>query len=49
MQTFCAVVAYADVVVAENTFSNLARQGGLDKKFGTQINTSLLELKERLA
>jgi hypothetical protein len=49
MQTFCAVVAYADVVVAENTFSNVARQGGLDKKFGTQITTSLLELKERLA
>ena len=25
MQTFCAVVAYADVVVAENQFANLAQ------------------------
>jgi hypothetical protein len=49
MQTFCAVVAYADIIVAENMFSSLARQAGLDKKFNTQIVTSLLELKDRLA
>lgn len=48
MQTFCAVVAYADVVVAENTFANVARQAGLDKKFGTRITTNLLDLKDQL-
>jgi hypothetical protein len=45
MQTFCAVVAYADVVIGENMFANLARQSQLDKKFDTQIITNLLELK----
>jgi hypothetical protein len=45
MQTFCAVVAHADIVVAENMFCSLARQAGLDKKFNTRIITSLLELK----
>ncbi len=45
MQSFCAVVAYADIVVAENMFSSLARQAKLDKKFNTRIITSLLELK----
>lgn len=48
MQTFCAVVAYADVIIPENMFSSLARQAGLDKKYNTQIVTSLLELKARL-
>lgn len=48
MQAFCAVVAYADVVVAENQFANLARQAKLDKKFGTQIMTNILELKDHL-
>jgi hypothetical protein len=45
MQSFCAVVAYADVIVAENMFSSLARQAGLDRKYRTQIVTSLLQLK----
>jgi hypothetical protein len=49
MQTFCAVVRYADVVVAENNFSNLARQAGLDKKFKTQFTTNLLDLKQQLS
>ena len=48
MQAFCAVVAYADVVVAENQFANLARQAKLDKKFGTKIVTNILELKDCL-
>jgi hypothetical protein len=48
MQAFCAVVAYADVIVAENMFCSLARQAGLDGKYNTQIVTSLLELKVRL-
>jgi hypothetical protein len=48
MQTFCAAIAYADIVVAENMFSNLAKQSQLDKKFDTQITTNLLELKDHL-
>lgn len=48
MQTFCAVVAHADIVVAENMFSSLARQAGLAKKFDTQITTTLSELKNLL-
>jgi hypothetical protein len=41
MQTFCAVVAYADIIVAENMFSNLAIQSGLHKKYDTIIMTKL--------
>ncbi|MDB5607988.1 MAG: hypothetical protein JWP25_4888 [Bradyrhizobium sp.] len=48
MQTFCAVVAYADIVVAENLFSNLATQAGLQKKFETVVSTNLLALPEQL-
>ena len=48
MQTFGAIVAYADIVVAENMFSNLARQSQLDKRFDTRIFTSLLDLNDCL-
>jgi hypothetical protein len=48
MQAFCAVVAYADIVVAENMFSNLAKQAGLDKKYSTHITTRLLGVPEAL-
>ena len=44
MQAFCAVVAYADIIVAENMFSNLAVQAGLQKRYKTHITTSLLEI-----
>ena len=44
MQSFCAVVAYADIVVAENQFSSLTKQGGLDKKYKTIVSTDLLAL-----
>ena len=44
MQTFCAVVAYADIIVAENMFSNLATQTGLHRKYGTRILTKLADL-----
>jgi hypothetical protein len=43
MQTFCAVVAYADIIVAENMFSNLAVQAGLHKKYDTRILTKLAD------
>lgn len=49
MQTFCAVVAYADLVVAENMFSNLAMQAGLNKKFDTHITTRLADIPSALS
>jgi hypothetical protein len=48
MPTFCAVVAYANIVVADNQFSSLAKQSGLDRKFETVITTNLLTLPEQL-
>jgi len=48
MQAFCAVVAYADVIVAENMFSNLAIQAGLHNKYGTRIATELAEVLDVL-
>jgi hypothetical protein len=48
MQTFCAVVAYSDIVVAENLFSNLAMQAGLHTRFETVVTTNLLALPEQL-
>ncbi len=48
MQSFCAVMAYADIVTAENLFSNLALQAGLHKKYGTQIVPNLFELPKAL-
>jgi hypothetical protein len=49
MQTFCAVLAYADHVIAEKQFADLARQAGLDKKYGTRISTDLASLNDILA
>jgi hypothetical protein len=46
MQTFCAVLCYADVVVAENMFANLARQAKLDRKYNTEVLTNLLALND---
>ncbi len=44
MQSFCAALAYSDIVVAEKHFSSLAMQAGLDKKCKTLISTDLLSL-----
>jgi hypothetical protein len=49
MQSFCAVIAYSDIAVAENQFSSLARQAGLDAKYGTTITTSFSKMIEHLA
>jgi hypothetical protein len=49
MQTFCAVVRYADMVVAENMFSSLARQAKLDQKYNTQIATDLSAIRTWLS
>lgn len=48
MQSFCAVVAYSDVVVAENQFTSLARQAGLDAKYSTTLTTSFAEMMDVL-
>ena len=45
MQAFGAVLAYADHIVAEKQFSNLAIQAGLGKKYGTTISTDIFSLK----
>lgn len=48
MQSFCAVVPYADEVIAERQFTNLARQAGLGRKYGTELSTNIFRLKEYL-
>ena len=45
MQSFCAVVPYADEIIAENQFASLAKQGRLDKKYDTRIATSIFVLR----
>jgi hypothetical protein len=49
MQSFCTVCAYADLMVAENQFINLALQGGIDKKYSTRISTDIFTLGETLS
>ena len=44
MQSFCAVVPYADKVIAEKQFVNLALQAKLDRKYGTKFETDVLSL-----
>jgi hypothetical protein len=46
MQSFCAVLPNADQVIAENQFVNLAKQGGLDKKYNTQLATDIFALHD---
>ena len=41
MQNFTTVLPYADIVVAENQFINLARQAGLAERFGVGLETDL--------
>lgn len=48
MQSFCATVPYADEVIGENQFVNLARQARLDQRYGTRIATNILDLTESL-
>lgn len=42
MATFCATIPYADCVISENLFVNLAIQAGLDRQFGTTVTTDLM-------
>ena len=48
MQSFCAVIPYADAVIAENQFVSLARQAKIDKKCNTQVATGIFALKDCL-
>lgn len=48
MQSFCATLPYADVVIGENQFISLAQQAKLDKKYGTRITSNLLDLSGML-
>ncbi|MEP0338978.1 MAG: hypothetical protein ABJ388_09820 [Alphaproteobacteria bacterium] len=48
MQSFCAVIPYADEVIGEKHFVNLARQANLDKKYETRLSTNILDLAESL-
>lgn len=45
MQSFCAIIPYADQIITENHFASLAQQAGLDKKYATRITTSIFDLK----
>lgn len=49
MQSFCAVIPYADAIIAENMFVNLARQARLDRKYGCRLSTSVLSMQDLLA
>jgi hypothetical protein len=46
LQSFCAAIPYADLVIGENQFVNLAWQAGLDKKFNTRLATDIFVLGE---
>jgi len=48
MAAFTTVLPFADVMVAEKPFVNLARQAHLDQTFGTTLLTSVFDLAERL-
>lgn len=46
MRAFCTAVPYADVIVAEQRFTSLARQAGLHNRFGVRLETDLRSLLE---
>lgn len=43
MQSFCAVLPYANHVIAENQFINLAKQAKLDQRYATYLSTDIFE------
>lgn len=49
MQSYCAAVPYANEIVSELHFTNLARQCGLDKKFGTTLTSDIMSLMDNLS
>ena len=48
MQNFTTVLPYADVIIAEKQFVNLARQAGMDSRFKARLGTRLSSLGEFL-
>lgn len=44
MRTFCTVLPYADVMVAEQQFTSLARQAGLPARYGACLETDIRAL-----
>jgi hypothetical protein len=48
MQNFTTVLPYADLMVTEKAFSNLARQAGLATHFGARLETNLESLAKFL-
>lgn len=46
MRSFSTVLPYADIVVAEKQFTNLARQAGLASRFGVRLETELQVLRQ---
>ncbi|WP_333586318.1 hypothetical protein [Phenylobacterium sp.] len=44
MRTFCSVLPYADIVVAEQQFTSLARQAGLPARYGARLETDIRAL-----
>lgn len=44
MMSFITVIPFADIVVAEKPFVNLARQAGLGETYGTELLTSVFDL-----
>ncbi|WP_152553512.1 hypothetical protein [Erythrobacter longus] len=45
MSSYVAVLPNSDVIIGEKLFVNLARQGGLGKRFGCELHTDLSSLK----
>jgi len=48
MDAYCAAIPYANLIVGEKQFINLARQAGLDKKYNTSLETNISALCEFL-
>ncbi|MGP0565280.1 MULTISPECIES: hypothetical protein [unclassified Nitrospina] len=45
LESFCATLPYADIVIAEKQFVNLALQAGLDKRYNTFVATDIMKLE----
>jgi hypothetical protein len=48
MMSFCTAIPYADLVIGEKQFVNLAKQAGLDRKFDVRLDTEINALAELL-
>jgi hypothetical protein len=48
MQAFCAVIKYADMVIAEKLFVNLTKQTKLDQKYDTAVTADIFSLRDMM-